>query len=36
VKLRNKRKEYMKAKIEELDTNSKIKNMRAFMGTSII
>jgi hypothetical protein len=27
--------EYMKAKIEELETNSKIKNMRDFIGASV-
>jgi hypothetical protein len=30
--LRNKKKEYMKAKIEELETNSKIKNIRSVCG----
>ena len=30
---RNKKKEYMKAKIEELETNSKIKNIRFFYGS---
>jgi hypothetical protein len=30
--LRNKKKAYMKAKIEELETNSTIKNVRDFIG----
>ena len=29
---RNKKKEYMKAKIEEIETNSKIKNIRVMYG----
>ena len=32
---RNKKKAYLKAKIEDLETNSKIKNIREFIGVSV-
>jgi hypothetical protein len=33
---KNKKKEYLKAKIEEVETKSKIKNIRDFTGASMI
>ena len=32
---RNKKKAYLRSKIEELETNSKIKNIRDFIGASM-
>ena len=34
-RLRNKKKGYLKAKIKELENNSKIKNIRACIGVSM-